>query len=361
MIQKKKIKSSVSKKIKVAVGMSGGVDSSVAAALLKLKGYEVIGIFMQFWNDHDLEAGDNKCCSLQAFNDAKKVAQLLKIPIYTMNFKQPFKKFIVDNFIEQYRQGKTPNPCVRCNQLIKFGEFYKKAKALGCEYIATGHYVRLSQDVPIKIFKGLDNNKDQSYFLYRLSHDVLQHCIFPIGDYQKSEVRKLAERLKLPVFNKKDSQEVCFVPTHGLESFFKKYLKLKPGKIVDLQGNVLGQHKGLPLYTIGQRRGMDLGGNGPYFVVKLDIANNNLVVSNHPADLLKDEMIIGDVNFINKVRLPAPLTVKIRYGHAGAKAVVSKYKSYYKVKFAEKQRAITPGQSAVFYRGNELIGGGIIL
>jgi len=357
----------MTKKIqKVAIAMSGGVDSSVAAALLKDQGYDVIGIFMHFWKDpHYAENQNiaNKCCSLDAFNDARRVAETLNFKLFTFNFQTSFKQYIVDNFLQQYQMGLTPNPCVRCNQFIKFGEFYKKAKALGADFIATGHYVQLKKSKKsIQIFEGKDKIKDQSYFLYRLNPEILNHCLFPIGKYTKMQVRKMAQKFNLPVSEKKDSQEICFVPEKEHYEFLKRHLKLKIGKIVSTEGKTLGKHQGLPLYTIGQRKGLELSG-GPWYVIDLDFKTNQLIISNNPQEprLFSDIMYIKDINWLNKVKLPTNLEVRIRYLHKNQKAQISQEKNLIKVQFKQKQRAITPGQSAVFYKNKQILGGGIII
>ncbi|HDQ22612.1 MAG TPA: tRNA 2-thiouridine(34) synthase MnmA [Candidatus Uhrbacteria bacterium] len=354
-------------KKKVAVGMSGGVDSSVAAALLKKQGYQVIGIFMNFWKDPHYAENQtiaNKCCSLDAYNDARRVAENLNLPLYTFNFQTTFKKYIVDNFLKQYEHGLTPNPCVRCNQFIKFGEFWQKAKALGCDFIATGHYAQIKKDKKgIHLLEAKDKAKDQSYFLYSLDKKILRHIVFPVGKLTKSQVRKLATKFKLPVSEKKDSQEICFVPEKEHYEFLKRHLKLKAGDIVSVDGKKLGQHQGLPLYTIGQRKGLELSG-GPWYVVDLDIKKNQLIITNNPQDpqLFSDIIYIKEINWLQKIKLPSNLEIRIRYMHKGEKGVLSlKNKNIYQVKFPKKQRAITPGQSAVFYKNREVLGGGIIM
>lgn len=356
----------MSKKNKtVAVAMSGGVDSSVAAALLKKQGYQVIGIFMHFWSDPHYakkQTPANKCCSVDAQNDARRVAESLDIPLYTFNLDQDFKKFIVDNFLEQYRQGLTPNPCVRCNQFIKFGEFYKKAKALGADFIATGHYCQIKKDHKgYHLIEGKDPTKDQSYFLSKIDKEILPYLIFPVGQYKKEQVRKLAKKFKLPIAEKRDSQEICFVPEKEHYEFLKRHLKLKPGEIVTVDGQILGQHQGLPLYTIGQRKGLELSG-GPWYVVDLDFKTNQLIISNNPQEprLFSAIMYVKEVNWLQDVKLPQKLEVRIRYLHKNQKATISQEKNLIKVEFIKKQRAITPGQTAVFYKKNEVLGGGII-
>lgn len=338
--------------------MSGGVDSSAAAALLKKQGYEVIGIFMRFWSDENRGMPINRCCSLEAYSDARRVAQKLKIPLYTMNMKAPFKKTVVDYFLKEYGAGRTPNPCVECNRFIKFGELFKKARAIGAEYIATGHYARAEKG---KLLKGKDPGKDQSYFLYTLTHDKLKHILFPVGGYNKPRVRAMAKKLGLPVHAKHDSQEVCFVG-ESLKNFLKKYLKVKPGEIIELESRKnLGEHEGLPFYTIGQRRGLELGG-GPWYVVKIDAKKNVIYISRGEKKLLSKELIAEKVNWISGVapKLPLRAKVKIRYKHKEVPAVIKKIKNNYKIIFDKPQRAVTAGQSAVFYRGDEVLGGGVI-
>ncbi len=353
-------------KPKVAVGMSGGVDSSVAAALLKKKGYDVIGIFMHFWSDpHYSEKQNvaNKCCSLESKEDARRVCETLDIPLYTMNLNQDFKQYIVDDFLNQYKKGLTPNPCVLCNQFIKFGLFWEKAKAMGADYIATGHYVQVKKKGQIfHLYEGKDEAKDQSYFLHRINQEVLSHSLFPVGKYKKTKVRKLAKKFNLPVFQKRDSQEICFVPEKEHYGFLSRHLKLKSGDIVSTEGKKIGEHNGLPLYTIGQRKGIELHG-GPWYVVELDAKNNQIIATNNPQHkkLFSDIMYVKDMNWLNtEPKLPLKAEVRIRYMHKNQMAEISKVKNNYKIQFAQKQRAITPGQSAVIYIKGEVLGGGII-
>jgi tRNA-specific 2-thiouridylase len=355
------------KKNKVAVAMSGGVDSSVAAALLKKQGFNVIGIFMHFWSDpHYAEKQTiaNKCCSIDAKIDARRVAELLGIPLYTFNLDQDFKKYIVENFLNEYKKGRTPNPCVRCNQFIKFGEFWNKAKALGCDFIATGHYAKIKKDKKgYHLLEAIDKGKDQSYFLYRLNQKILSHTLLPLGDYKKEQVRKIAQKMKLPIFAKKDSQEVCFIPEKTPLEFLKRYLKPKTGDIVTTEGKKIGKHLGLPFYTIGQRKGLGLSG-GPWYVVDINAKKNQIIVSNNPkhSALFNDIMFISEINWINKQpKLPLKVGVKIRSMNKKQLGILKKEGKYYQIKFKNKQRAITPGQSAVFYKNSEVLGGGIII
>jgi len=371
-------------KIKVAVGVSGGVDSSVAAALLKEQGYDVFGVFMHFWSEDVCgKVRDNVCCSLEAQEDARKVCQKLGIPFYTMNFKTPFKDKIVDAFIESYRKGETPNPCVMCNKFIKFGEFLKKAKALGADMVATGHYAVVasksqirnpkqalnpkfqdSKTVKFRLMKSKDAKKDQTYFLHQLDQSQLARILFPVGKMTKDEVRELAKKFGLLTASKKESQEVCFIPSGDLEEFLEKYIPPVAGSIVDLASKkVLGKHRGLAHYTIGQRKGIGLGG-GPWFVVKLEKKKNILWVSRDSADFSTKEIIVKKVHWISGFVPKLPLTVKcrIRYGADYQTAKISqKTKDSVSVQFAKPVRAATPGQYCVFWQGRECLGGGEIV
>jgi tRNA-specific 2-thiouridylase len=354
------------RKGKVIVAMSGGVDSSLAAALLKNRGYDVSGVFMRMHNKSNPK-------------DAKIIAKKLGIRFKILNVQKEFKKKVVDYFISEYKKGRTPNPCVMCNKYIKFKFLIDKMLELKADFVATGHYARIRNS---KLLVACDKTKDQSYFLWQLTQKQLAKIIFPIGDYTKIQVREMAKRFKLPVYNKKDSQEICFV--NDLGNFLKKYIKVKPGPIITTDGKKVGEHDGLAFYTIGQRKGIEIGlprlaeasrreagGIGPFYVVEKDFKKNALIVAQGDFDkaLFKKEMVVKNVNWINKPNLPAGrqefpfrCKVKIRYGHKAVSAKISKLQTTkYKVLFNAPQRAITPGQSAVFYKGNELFGGGIIV
>ena len=338
------------RKERVVVAMSGGVDSSVATALLKKSGFDVVGVFMKLWPSFDEKR-------------AQRAAKKLGIPFYVFNFGKEFKKKVIDYFLAEYRAGRTPNPCVVCNKEIKFGLLFKKALSLGADYIATGHYARVvddSRQCIFRLYKGKDKNKDQSYFLWQLNQKILGKILFPVGDYTKTEVRKLAKKFKLPVLDIPESQEVCFIQTTTAD-FLKKYLKLKPGRIINTNGKVIGQHQGLHFYTIGQRKGIRLTG-GPFYVLDKNIRKNVLIVTKNEKDLYKKELIIKDINWISgkQPRFPLKTRARVRYRHELASAVISKKNNKIKVKFTRSQRAITPGQSVVFYKGQELLGGGII-
>jgi tRNA-specific 2-thiouridylase len=371
---------------RVICAMSGGLDSSVAAALLKRAGFNVIGVFMKFWSEPQkdgLIGSSNRCCAPEAEIRARKVAKILKIPFYVFDFSKEFKERIVDYFLEGYKKGITPNPCVVCNKEIKFGLLLEKALSLDADFVATGHYARKIQNSQCKmqnenskckIFKLLrakDKSKDQSYFLWMLNQEQLKRILFPIGDYTREEVENLARKFKLPVLGIKKSVEICFVQT-TVNDFLKKYLKERPGKIVDTKGKILGEHKGLWFYTIGQRKGIGLSG-GPYWVLDKDPKRNLLIVTKNEKDLLKKELICKNVNWIlgKEPKLPLKIKIKIRYRTEFAKATIHSTFSHlrkcaniknkiYKVVFEKPQRAITPGQSVVFYKGEEVLGGGII-
>ena len=361
------IKSSVKIKDKVAIAMSGGVDSSVAAALLKKQGYDCIGVFMKFWTEAETDL-ENKCCSADAYNDARRVAGKLGFKLYTLNFKESFKKAVVDQWLKEHQKGNTPNPCINCNKFIKFDLLLKKVKMLRCDYLATGHYARLRREIPnskfqipkTKLMQAKDKQKDQSYFLYTLKQSQLKHLLFPLGNLTKTEVRQLAKEFGLPVYEKPESQEICFVPEKTHYPFLKRQLKLKPGLIKTINGKTMGRHEGLPLYTLGQRQGIKIGGSGPFYVVKLDYKTNTLFVSKNQNDkmLCTKKFKIKNASWIAG-RAPKPsekLRVKIRYQAKTIPAVIKENT----VTLKTPQRAIMPGQSAVFYQDRQVLGGGVI-
>lgn len=363
----------VKKKPRVIVGMSSGVDSSVAAALLKQQGYDVVGVFMHFWKEPATDSlVENKCCSLESQEDARKVCQILGIPLYTANAAKEFKKEVVDYFLSEYAAGRTPNPCVACNEHIKFNVLMKKMLEMEGDFVASGHYAQKrqirnpkSENHIYKLFQGKDSGKDQSYFLYNFNQKQLAKILFPVGGYEKSEIRKIAEKLGLPVFNKDDSQGLCFTPEKYPENFLRRNLELKKGKILNTAGKAVGEHEGLPLYTIGQRRGINIGGDGPYYVVDKDLRKNILVVTNDENDpaLVCKGMEVSRVNWIvGEPELPVRILVKNRYRNPAVPADIEPAgNGAYAVKFSEPQRAISPGQSAVFYTAKgEMLGGGRI-
>jgi len=338
---------------KVICAMSGGVDSSVAAALLKRAGFSVVGIFLKLADLPRFQKGEK---------NAKKVAKNLKISLLVLDLKKEFKKKIIDEFLKEYKMGRTPNPCVVCNREMKFEFLLKERIAKKADFIATGHYARLRREIPkFKLLKGKDKEKDQSYFLWQLNQKQLRHALFPLGNYTKKQVKNIARNCKLPIFKAPESQEICFIRATTAD-FLKKHLKSKKGRITDTQGKTIGRHLGLPFYTIGQRKGIGISG-GPYYVLRKDLKENILVVTKCEKDLLRKELTAKMVNWIsgNKPKFPLKIRVKIRYRHKAAPATISKIaNNKYKIIFKKPQRAITPGQSVVFYTGQELLGGGII-
>ena len=349
------------KKKKVLIAMSGGVDSSVAAALLLEKGYDVIGATMQIWPTTD----ESSCCSLSAVEDARKVASKLGIPYYVFNFKDIFKEEVIEYFIKEYLEGKTPNPCIVCNRYVKFERLLQKALSMDIEYIATGHYARiLYKKDRYLLKKSKSKTKDQTYVLYNLTQKQLSHTLFPVGEYDKKKIRKIANDLGFTVASKPDSQDICFIENNNYGEFISNNsdVDIKEGDILDKEGNVLGKHKGLINYTIGQRKGIGISSKEPLYVVNIDYENNNLIVGKEE-DIYGNELIATDINLISIEKLIKPMKVKakIRYGAKEAKALISPLENgEILVKFKEQQRAITPGQSVVFYKGDVVVGGGKI-
>lgn len=342
--------------MKIFVAMSGGVDSSVAAALLKKQGFDVTGVFMRNWSPNEKERYYRRPCAWQEDRQmAMRAAAALDIPFLTFDFRKEYKKEVVDYMINSYRRGITPNPDVMCNKKIKFGLFLKKALQMGADYIATGHYVKIKDE---KLFISKDKNKDQSYFLWPLTQKQLQYCLFPIGDYTKDEVRKLARRFGLPNADKKDSQGICFVGEINLKNFLKKYIKLKTGLIKTFDGKILSKHDGIYFYTIGQRHGLGVGGSAPYYVAKKDIKNNILYVAKGDRDknLYMKEINIKEVRLFEGSRA-FQMLARIRYRQPLQRCRVAGNK----VIFSKPQRAVTSGQSIVFYKNGRLLGGGVII
>lgn len=354
---------------KVVVAMSGGVDSSVAAALLKEEGYQVIGVTMQIWPS-DRNAGVDRfggCCGTGAIEDARKVAYKLGIPHYVMNFREIFAREVIDDFCQEYRQGRTPNPCIRCNQYIKFGALLEKARGLGADLFATGHHARIERDENTGKYllkKGVDRRKDQSYFLYPLTQSQLSRTLLPVGNLTKEKVREIAEEMALPVAAKPESQEICFIPDNDYAAFLTDYIPgaARPGIILNERGDTLGSHRGIIFYTVGQRKGLGISGKEPFYVIAIE-AERNAVIAGTKGQASGEELIASSLNWILMDTLTQPLATraKIRYRHQEAEAIVTTLdKEQVQVKFKEPQFAITPGQAIVFYDKETVVGGGII-
>ncbi|MFB3885733.1 MAG: tRNA 2-thiouridine(34) synthase MnmA [Thermodesulfobacteriota bacterium] len=354
-------------KKRVVVAMSGGVDSSTTAWFLKEMGYDVIGATICIGVTERTGEGPARCCGLADMEDARRVALQLEIPFNVFYLKDEFEKEVIQYFCREYEKGRTPNPCILCNEKIKFGSFWEKAKALGANFISTGHYANLEFDEKTALSilkKGVDQKKDQSYVLFSLTQDQLRHVLFPLGKYRKEEVRRKAFELGLKVHDKPESQEVCFVQESTYHFFLQERLKesIEPGPIIDQKGSVLGKHKGIPFYTIGQRRGLNLAKGKPLYVIGIDREKNAIVVGEEK-EVYGETFIVNSVNWIISPSGDPPFSarVKIRYNHPGAEALVSmKGKDELEVRFKSPQKAITPGQAAVFYDGDTVLGGGWI-
>lgn len=349
--------------------MSGGVDSSVAALLLQKQGYRVVGGFMKNWSEQDCdrdEDGKSECTWRTERRDAIRVCAMLGIELYTFDFEELYRKEVYEYMLDEYEAGRTPNPDVLCNKYMKFGHFLKKAKELGCDFVATGHYARVKHDKgKSRLFAGKDKEKDQSYFLGRLNQDELKHCLFPIGDLKKSKVRKIAHKFDLLVADKKDSQGICFVGQVALTDFLGKRLKSQAGDIVDTAGKVLGKHQGHQFFTIGQRHGLNLGGQDPYFVVERRADTNEVVVA-HEGDssLFRSEIDVSDIietspKLLHMMR-GLKMKARIRYRQPLQDCQFDIAENELKVHFKEPQRAVAPGQFIVFYNKNEVFGSGVI-
>lgn len=353
----------------VVIGMSGGVDSSVGAYLLKKQGYRVIGVTMQIWQEEtpSCEMEQGGCCGLSAVEDARRVADDLGIPYYVMNFRREFKESVMDYFIEEYLKGRTPNPCIACNRYVKWEALLNRSLSLGADYIATGHYARVERlsNGRFALRKSATDQKDQTYALYNLTQEQLAHTLMPVGAYTKEEIRAIAEEIGLLVAQKRDSQEICFIPDHDYAAFIQANTKTEilPGNFVRTDGIVLGQHKGITHYTVGQRKGLNLSLGRPAFVTELRPQTNEVVIGTGE-DVFGDRLYANQLNFMSVAEIEGEMEAfaKIRYSHKGAACKVKRVGAdRIECQFYEPQRAITPGQAVVLYQGDYVLGGGTII
>ena len=350
---------------RAVVAMSGGVDSSVAALLLHREGYDVIGVTMKLYDidQADLPEYYRGCCTLDDVEDARAVCRILGVPHYVMNVQREFRAFVIDYFRREYENGRTPHPCIACNDKIKFSFLAQRARMLQAAYVATGHYARIEPNGPDRwaLRRGIDADKDQSYVLFGMRQEQLAATLMPVGHYPKAEIRRLAEEAGFPNADKPDSQDICFIPTGDYREFLRERTDGRPGDIVDADGNVLGQHEGIQYFTVGQRRGLGLSGGPPRFVIRLEPDTRNVVIGSE-TDLYQDTLYADPVSWVSGVPPTGPtdVTVKIRYKFAEAPATVTVVGGGALVRFREPQRAVTPGQAAVFYQGDTVLGGGAI-
>ena len=353
---------------KAMIAMSGGVDSSVAAYLITQQGYDSVGVTMKLFSSDETEKSDKSCCSSDDVNDARSVAEKLGIPYYVFNYTDNFRLQVISRFVEAYRNGRTPNPCIDCNRYIKFDRLMKRAKELEYDYVVTGHYA-ISEYDEVRgryiLRKAADETKDQSYVLYSLKQEQLEHILFPLGKMTKQEARRIAEEQSFVNADKHDSQDICFVPDGDYARFIEEWcgFKFENGSFVDMDGNFIAEHKGIINYTIGQRKGLGIAAKAPYYVVSKKLDTNEVVLGANE-DLFSDSLIASDVNFISIDKLTEPMKVKakVRYKQKETDAVISPLENgNVSVKFETPQRAIAPGQAVVFYDGDIVVGGGTIL
>ncbi|GAC1412497.1 MAG: tRNA 2-thiouridine(34) synthase MnmA [Candidatus Doudnabacteria bacterium] len=344
---------------KVMIALSGGIDSAVSAVLLLQQGYEVEAGFMKNWSS-TTGLIRNECPWIDDRREALKVAANLGIPMHTFDFEKEYTEKVMEYFFKEYSEGHTPNPDVMCNKEIKFKLLYDRAMEMGFDYLATGHYAQIKNG---RLIRSKDEFKDQTYFIYNIKTEQLQHILFPIGNYRKSEIRKLAQKWRLPNANRKESMGLCFVGKIRLDEFLNQKIKPKPGKVFDVSGKLVGEHKGIAFYTLGQRQGLGIGGAGPYYIVKKDLQKNTLVVSHDPKDaqLQVKEIQISGLNWINRPKLPFKCLARFRHQQELQSVEITMlYADLYNVKFAKTQIAVASGQSLVLYKEKECIGGGVI-
>lgn len=348
--------------------MSGGVDSSVAAWLLKEQGYDVIGVTMQIWQDEDaaLTQENGGCCGLSAVDDARRVAETIGIPYYVMNFKNEFRRSVMDYFVAEYLRGRTPNPCIACNRYVKWESLLKRSLEIGADYIATGHYARVAQlsNGRYALQTSKTGKKDQTYALYNLTQNQLAHTLFPVGEFEKPRIREIAEEAGLQVAHKPDSQEICFVPDNDYAGFIERETGKveRPGNFVTASGEILGEHKGIGHYTIGQRKGLGIAFGEPMFVIEIRPETNEVVLGKGE-EVFTDYLSADMVNYmaVDHFEKGQEVTARIRYNHEGAQAVIDEVgEDRFSLRFKEPVRAVTPGQAVVLYDGDYVLGGGTI-
>ncbi len=353
---------------KVIVAMSGGVDSSVAALILHREGYDVVGVTMRLWSleRDDVPSSSKRCCSVEDVEDARRVCHAIGVPHYFLNFEREFQRHVIDYFVAEYDRGRTPHPCLACNDKIKFDFLLRRATFLDADYIATGHYGRVTTDADgrMELRRGVDSSKDQSYVLFTLGQSELRRLMLPLGEYRKDDIRSIAADAGLPVAGKPDSQEICFIPDDDYRKFVADRAKPRPGRLVSIDGEILGRHPGIQFFTVGQRRGLGLKGNTqrPLYVTRIDAESNDVILG-HGEDLLRTTLWASRVSYVSGEPPSEPLRAmaKIRYKSSQEPATVFPLATdCAEIRFDQPQRAVTPGQAVVFYDGDRVLGGGYI-